>query len=524
MAQDRRISLKLAFVLLGTAGALIGRALPDPPARSLETIQQQEIRMHLEFLSSPEVGGRYSLSPGLKVVNRYLASRLAFYGFEGGADGDFLQTYTVRSAQAVGETSFLNVTAGEVSGNFDYGDFILSEGPGGSIEGEVVFAGFGISAPELGHDDYASIEVAGKIVLTLPEGPRDLDTSRLRPSEKGTGAAQAHGAKAVLTLPSSRFKRFVRSPMFKKFAAERGQVDLYDPDREGLNGLTLTPDSAEPLLTLIGQTFDGVYEAIESGESFDPRKIEARVDFRVDLNEEIHRTANVAAILEGSDENLREEFIVISAHHDHLKTGENGVYYPGADDDASGVAAILAIARAFALNPPRRSILVMFHSGEENGLLGSRFNTEVSPAVPLGQIVANLNVDMIGRSRPEGDQNSANRHLTNSNSVHVIGADRISEELHSLNEQTNTDFEQLDFDYTYNDPKRPERFYYRSDHWNYAKNGIPVAFFFTGTHQDYHRPTDTVDKIDFQKLTRIARHVYSLGWRLANLEDRVKID
>jgi Zn-dependent M28 family amino/carboxypeptidase len=185
---------------------------------------------------------------------------------------------------------------------------------------------------------------------------------------------------------------------------------------------------------------------------------------------------------------------------------------------------VLAIAHAMSLDRPRRSVMVIFHAGEELGLLGSEYNTDYAPAVPLGQIVADLNIDMIGRSKPAGDQNRLDQHLSDANTVYLVGDDRISKELHQISEETNSDYQKLNLDYYYNSPSNPERIYFRSDHWNYAKHGIPVIFYFDGTHVDYHRTTDTIDKIDFTKMTRVARLVFETGWRLANLDHRLSKD
>ena len=212
------------------------------------------------------------------------------------------------------------------------------------------------------------------------------------------------------------------------------------------------------------------------------------------------KSQNVVGILEGTDPQLKNEYVIFSGHYDHLKTGANGEIYHGADDDGSGTTAVLNIAEAMAMHPPKRSIFIIFHAGEELGLLGSLFNSD-HPAVPLDKTVVDLNIDMIGRSKPAGDTNEADKELTGPDAIYVIGANRISKELNEISEQTNNDFEKLKFDYTLNDPNHPERIYYRSDHWNYAKHGVPIIFYFDGVHVDYHKPTDTVDKIDFDKMS-----------------------
>jgi len=169
-------------------------------------------------------------------------------------------------------------------------------------------------------------------------------------------------------------------------------------------------------------------------------------------------------------------------------------------------------------------VLVIFHAGAELGLLGSEYNADYAPVVPLDKMVVDLNIDMIGRSKAPGDTNPADDHLTDSNTVYVVGSNRISAELDKISSETDKQFQKLKLDYYYNDPSNPERIYYRSDHWNYAKHGIPIIFYFSGTHADYHRPTDTIDKIDFHKMTEITKLVFETGWRIANLDHRLAKD
>jgi Zn-dependent M28 family amino/carboxypeptidase len=267
------------------------------------------------------------------------------------------------------------------------------------------------------------------------------------------------------------------------------------------------------------------YLSRPDGKPLQPTAIEGTADIRMGVEvKESSPAQNVVGVLEGSDPNLKGEYVAFSAHYDHEKT-ENGVVYNGADDDGSGTSAVLEIAQAFAVGQrPKRSVLVIFHTAEELGLYGSAYNTDHDPVVPLDKIVANLNIDMIGRSRAEGDTSAANKNLTDKNSVYIIGADRLSTELHKINEQTNAETERLRFDYKYNAPNDPENFYERSDHFNYAKHGIPVIFYFTGVHRDYHKPTDDVDKIDFQKMERITRMIFATGYRVVNLDHRLAVD
>ena len=228
-------------------------------------------------------------------------------------------------------------------------------------------------------------------------------------------------------------------------------------------------------------------------------------------------TENVLGYLEGSDK--KDEVVVITAHYDHIGRQGNDINN-GADDDGSGTVSVLAIARAFsqakaAGHGPRRSILFMTVTAEEMGLIGSQYYT-LHPVLPLSQTVVDLNIDMIGRYDPA--------HKNNKNFVYLVGSDKLSADLHQLSEQTNASYTQLQLDYTYNDENHPDRIYYRSDHWNFAKNNIPIIFYFSGVHEDYHRPTDTVDKIAFDLLEKRARLVFHTAWAIANRDARLMLD
>ncbi len=229
-------------------------------------------------------------------------------------------------------------------------------------------------------------------------------------------------------------------------------------------------------------------------------------------------TENVVAFIEGGEK--AEEILVITSHYDHVGIDNEGNIYNGADDGGSGPVAILEMAEAFAEAKkdgytPKRSILFIELTGEEKGLLGSKYYTE-NPIFPLENTVANLNMDMIGRI----DE----KHTGNDNYVYLIGSDRLSTDLHEVSEQVNNEFMNMDLDYTYNDENDPNRFYYRSDHYNFAKNNIPVIFYFNGVHKDYHQPTDTAEKIEYEALAKRAKLVFLTAWEIANRDERLVVD
>ena len=228
-------------------------------------------------------------------------------------------------------------------------------------------------------------------------------------------------------------------------------------------------------------------------------------------------TQNVVAIIPG--EQLPNEYIIISSHLDHLGM-RNGEIFNGADDDGSGTVALLEIAAAFQKakkegNGPKRSIIFLHVTGEEERLLGSKYYTK-NPLYPLAKTVANLNVDMIGRVDPKRDNPDPNY-------IYLIGADRLSQELHNLSEMINTKYSQLELDYTFNDENDPNNFYTRSDHYNFANKNIPIIFYFNGTHQDYHKASDTAEKINYELLKKRTQLIFHTAWELANMEKRIQL-
>lgn len=236
------------------------------------------------------------------------------------------------------------------------------------------------------------------------------------------------------------------------------------------------------------------------------------------FNGKLKDSENILGYIEGSEK--PEEVLVITSHYDHVGIDDEGNIYNGADDGGSGPMAILELAEAFKEAQkdgytPKRSILFMHLTGEEKGLLGSKYYVE-NPVFPLANTVANLNMDMIGRIDKD--------HEGNDNYVYLIGSDKLSTDLHELSENVNSEYMNMDLDYTYNDENDPNRFYYRSDHYNFAKNNIPVIFYFNGVHPDYHKPTDTAEKIEYEALKKRAQLVFLTAWEIANRDERLVVD
>lgn len=281
--------------------------------------------------------------------------------------------------------------------------------------------------------------------------------------------------------------------------------------------MVVTPAVAERILTSAGRSFKKEWERARRGRRAKPRELEVDLGIVVVPSTSSTTGENVLAYIPGTDK--KEELVIITAHYDHLGA-HDGEVFNGADDDGSGTVALLEMAQAFAQaraegHGPRRSMLFMPVSGEEKGLLGSEYYGE-HPIFPLAQTVADLNIDMIGRVD--------STHTGSRPYVYIIGSDRLSSDLHRINQQANDTYVQLELDQTFNAHDDPNRFYFRSDHYNFAKHGIPVIFYFSGVHEDYHQPTDEVQKIRFDLLRQRTLLVFHTAWILANREDRIVVD
>jgi hypothetical protein len=528
MKQGQRKTKPIAALLgaLMIASAALAATLPLPTAEATSSITIRDLRKHLSFLASEELGGRYTFSPSNRIAARYLASELESYGYRGaGRGGSFFQPVPLSYRNVDLATSRLTVAAGAERQEFKYLDGFLAEAPVSTeVIGELVFVGYGISSAKNGYDDYAGMNVGGKIVVMVGGLPESLKGVRLSEAEQGAEAAAGHGAAGIIRLPDGQ--TLLGWEQIKAWLASQQQPSL--PPKPTASGKIMPEITAGPALIKAIARAMGKESAdlAASPLKLKPAQIPATVGIKLQVDvKDAPPAQNVAGILDGADPKLKDEYVVFSAHYDHLKTSDKGEVYHGADDDGSGTVSVLEIAQAFSLGPPpKRSILIIFHTGEELGLFGSEYNTDYDPVVPLSKMVADFNIDMVGRSRQPGNRDPRDARLTDKDSIYVIGADKLSTELHRLNEQTNLDTSRMRLDYTYNAEGHPERFYYRSDHYNYAKHGIPVIFYFTGVHRDYHRPSDVVEKIDFEKMERIDRMIFATGWRVANLDHRLVVD
>ncbi|HEV7683899.1 MAG TPA: M20/M25/M40 family metallo-hydrolase [Pyrinomonadaceae bacterium] len=495
------------------------------------------MRDYLSFIASDEMEGRDTPSRGLDTTAKFLAMNLSRWGLKpAGDEGSFLQKIALSTDLVDKEETFARLNDQPLAFGTDY---IPLARPAEINATSLVFAGNGWLVKSKGIDAYKGVDAKGKIAVIFgplngyPPGIKSSDLSGKRGEDWSNAAeyAKKQGVVAILTVPD--FQYLANWERNRTRVTERGitKVDKFQlPATAQIPQLVLSPHVAEFLFQDERQSAQAIFEAIYSGNTPAPFAMGAnkKISITVRVKSEHESTQNVVAVFEGSDPVLKNEYVALGAHYDHVGTGVpvNGdSIYNGADDDGSGTTALLAMAEALAKARlrPKRSVLFVWHAGEERGLWGSRYFTNF-PTVPLNQIVAQLNIDMIGRSKKERDTNPRNSGLSGPNEIYVIGSKMMSTELGELTETVNKQYLNLTYDYRYDDPADPNRFFTRSDHYNYARKGIPIVFFFDGEHEDYHRPGDSVDKIDFTKMEKVSRTIYLMLWELANRPNRVVID
>lgn len=500
----------------------------DEEARELAaTIQPDDLRHHLTVLAADDMEGRETGQPGQKRAAAYLQSQLEALGFPAiGDNGGYFQT--IKFSRQSWDTIRLTLAGKERRHLWEYYSSPSQNNSRETVNiDEVTFLGYGID--DDAYSDYAGQEVSGKTIMILAGEPRGRDGNFLLSGTKDPTLwslddgrklrlAREKGVATVIIVDPA-FKKNVQDVRRETLDGRLRMTEQTEAERQEANSIYVTPDMARLILGKANKKVVRARRRIEKSGRLRP--VTVATDMTLTQTKTVSELIgeNVLGYLEGTDPNLKDELLIISAHYDHLgKRGE--AIFNGADDNGSGTSTVLEIAEAFVEareegKGPRRSVLFLWVSGEEKGLLGSEYYAS-HPVFPLEYTIADINVDMVGRV----DE----KHAANPNYIYVIGSDRLSSELHQINETVNRDFTQLELDYTYNAEDDPNRYYYRSDHYNFARKGIPSVFFFNGSHADYHRDTDTVDKINFEKMARIGRLVFHNAWQLANQDKRIEVD
>lgn len=456
-----------------------------------KTITQKDLRDHLSILASDSLEGRETGMRGQKMAASYIAKHFESIGLEAPVETpegkSYYQSFDLKMAKF--KQVYLEKD-GERKVNFEDFLYYSRNETYGEEYIELIFAGYGDSTT------LNSLDIKGKYVAFI-----NNDSKNFRNILSEMRDADALGYFLIIE-DKSRFG-FV----MKRFGGFQSGTKMdFEFDQKGSKILIAGKETTE---WAFGQSLSALKK---SGVG-----TTAELIFNADMLIRNITSENVMGFLKGAE--YPDEVLVISAHYDHDGI-KNGEIYNGADDDGSGTSSVMEIAEAFAIaakngNQPKRSVLFLTVSGEEKGLLGSEYYSDY-PIFPLANTVANLNVDMVGRVD--------DKHKKNPDYIYLIGSDRLSKELHQLSENVNQSFGQLELDYTYNDVNDPNRYYYRSDHYNFAKHGIPVIFYFNGTHEDYHKPTDTIEKINFDKMKKINDLIFLTAWEIVNREERIKVD
>jgi len=527
--------LAALFVLIGLMMPVAALA-SDPivtitaaEKKMAEAITAEQLKDYLYFVASDEMGGRDTPSTGLDLTAKFIALNLSRWGFKpAGDDGTFFQRMWIHRDSIDPKTTKITVNGKDL----EYAkDFFLLRGRG-SAGGDLVFGGNGWFAKAKGYDAFSGVDVKDKIVVVYKTGFNGRGFQP--PAEVGelTGErgvdyadpvehAKMNGAKGVIVVADPQIQGF-----WPQLANFLGRGTSY------VEGLREGGSSGDDLpLFLVSQDagnsiFEGSSGNQDSTSAFDIGKSAAIAG---ESKTERLPTQNVVAIWEGGDPKLKSEMVAIGAHYDHVGTNPNArgedKIWNGADDDGSGTVAVLSIAEALSKAPkrPRRSVLFVWHAGEEKGLWGSQYFNKF-PTVDITKVVAQLNIDMIGRSRKPDDANPKNKELSGENEIYVIGSEMMSSTLGAVTKETNGGYMGLSYNYKYDDPKDPNRFFFRSDHFNYAVNGIPIVFWFDGVHEDYHQPGDSPDKIDYEKMEKVARTIFLTLWEVTDLKDRPAVD
>ncbi len=519
----------LVFVLTPTQAQKVQQTQQvkpiDASAVFAETIVPERLKRHLMIIASDAMEGRETGQSGLIKAAKYIEGRLANYHIEpfGQRDTSGKAQYQQPFAYHKEKWSEKTIKIGEhfLKDKDYYADIKTNANLPLLNVNKILFLGYGIE--DSPYNDYAGNDVKGKTIIIFEGEPKRKNGQYVvsktdSPSKWSTNeslkyeAAFRHGAALVFVIKKDLVS--IRPRISSSWQMGAG----LNPKAKFANNIQITEGAAQLILGRKYKKLQKYRRKIQKKGK--PKSFVAKTKMKVELsvNRKALKGANILAVIEGSDPILKDQYVFISAHYDHLGTRGDDIYN-GADDNGSGSSTLLELANAFAQAKkakmgPKRSVVFMWMAGEEKGLLGSAYYVEY-PLVPLKNTVADINIDMIGRV----DET----HKGHPEYVYVIGADRLSTDLDKIVKEANGQV-QLDLDYRYNEDSDPNRFYYRSDHYNFAKNNIPSVFFFNGTHADYHRPSDTVDKINFDKMSKIAKLTFYTAWEIANRAERLKVD
>ncbi|MCX2744705.1 M28 family peptidase [Mangrovivirga sp. M17] len=497
-------TILLAFTL---AFAGVGIKAQDSTAIKYgQTITQDDLKDNLTILASDALEGRETGTRGQKMAAAFISSHYDAIGLKPGTKNGWYQPVILENVKQ--GDAFIS-TDDKKWNNYENIIIYSNENMSEAVELETAFLG------NAGEAELEATDIEQKAVVIMNKDNRSAIPFARQMIEKG--------AKTAIIVSSASDEDFEKYLNQFKYYMSNGRMQL--PSEEETKKFSIIFASKSAAAELLDTKVEKMEKAATMAAEGKVKKLKSikpqDISFKNTMDITKIKSENVLGFIEGTDK--KDEIVVITSHYDHIgkmEEGEGDLINNGADDDGSGTVAVMEIAEAFAQakeegNGPRRSILFMNVTGEEKGLLGSDYYTQ-NPIYPLENTVVNLNIDMIGRVDPD--------HEENKDYVYLVGSDRLSTELHELSENVNKKYINYDLDYTYNDEDHPDRIYYRSDHWNFAKNNIPVIFYFNGVHADYHKPSDEVDKIEWEQLQERAQLVFYTAWELANKDSRPVVD
>jgi hypothetical protein len=490
-----------------------------------KTITAADATNRLNVLAADDMEGRETGKAGAAKAAEYIKNEFVRFGLKGPVGGtEYFQMLDLKEKTLASTNVILNGQA------LDFlKDFYVLPGSFNNTKKtfkDFVFVGYGIASEQ--YDDLTNLDLTNKVAIVLPGEPMVDGKSLISGTAKMSDWSTSRGKKmnalmsknpaAIITLNPDMSRMQANKSFFERPSLIMGE----DNDQRTLN-LYFSKDQINALMAAKGKNLDSLMNQINANAKAQSFSFSTNLDVDVQNKLTPLEAKNVLGFMEGSDAILKKEILVITAHYDHIGVGTDGDVFNGADDDGSGTTGVLEIAEAFSKaknkgKGPKRSILFMTVVGEEKGLLGSEWYSE-HPVFPLENTITDLNIDMIGRVGNEykGKADSANY-------VYVIGSEMLSSTLKVINEKANNTYTKLVLDYKYDDPKDPNRFYYRSDHYNFAKKNIPIIFYFNGVHEDYHRKTDEVKKINFPLLAKRAQLVFYTAWEIANMAEKPVVD
>ena len=484
--------MKTLFSLLPFLPLLVAAQKSSKPDAFAKTINADDLKKHLFIIAGPEMEGRETATEGQRKAAAYIENEFKRLGLQPGNNGNYQMHFNVYQDSLTDAKLEVNGQAFQLDKDFNPAPGNI---PATLRFSEAVWIGAGAT------DSIKNADLAGKLVILPERAGSGTGGGTLNRME----ALRSKGVAGILTV----------SALYPRSAPVT---------RKGAQTINAFRKAISPQQFFISEA------AARSvlGNDYETAKTDAALykiftaDVLLDVQKSTRtlQSSNVMGLLPGTD--LKDEYLFITSHYDHLgKRGDSVIYY-GADDDGSGTVSVLELAEAFgkaaaAGKGPRRNVVFMAVSGEEKGLWGSAYYAS-HPVYPLNKTTADLNIDMIGRIDPKRTQGDS------TNYVYVVGDDKLSSELRTISEAMNNKYTKLELDYKYNDPNDKEFIYYRSDHYNFARNGVPIIFYFNGTHKDYHRPTDTPDKINYPLMAKRAQLVFYTAWEMANRAAMLKRD